>query len=70
MSRVPMTPERFQSRDVKRRLTKLESQMVYREASLVRLAARVKAIEQKFLHFEAALGLDPHDGVQTSGDRA
>ncbi len=47
MARTPMTPERFQSRDVKRRLTKLEKDLVYRDAALARLKAAIKHLQDQ-----------------------
>ncbi len=44
MSRAPMTPERFQSRDVKRRLSKLERNHDYLKADFVRLTGRLNGI--------------------------
>ncbi len=40
-----MTPERFQSRDTKRRLTALENQRDYLKADLTRALARISRVE-------------------------
>ncbi len=40
MGKQPMTPERFQQRDVKRRLTKLEDRFDYRSADIARLVKK------------------------------
>ncbi len=45
MSRTPMTPERFQSRDVKRRISALEKQKDYLRADHNRLSARLRIVE-------------------------
>ncbi len=45
MGRTPMTPEKFQSRDVKRRLSQLEKKREYMIADLHRLTARVRVLE-------------------------
>ncbi len=59
MSRTPMTPERFQSRDVKRRITKQENRLDYLKADFARMMVRVKLIEQ---------ALEDHDlGYQYKG---
>ncbi len=44
--RTPMTPERFQSRDVKRRLTKQENRLDYLKADFARMMARVRDLEE------------------------
>ncbi len=41
-----MTPERFQSRDVTRRISKLERQAEYRNADLARIVARLRALDE------------------------
>ncbi len=41
MSRTPMTPERFQARDVKRRLTQLENRIDYLKADFARLSGKL-----------------------------
>lgn len=46
MGRKPMTPERFQSRDVLRRLTKLEKDLIYRDAALARLKAAIRDLQE------------------------
>ncbi len=43
--RTPMTPERFQARDVKRRLTKLEKDLTYRDRALKHLQATIIRLE-------------------------
>jgi len=43
-----MTPERFQSRDVLRRIAKLERQYEYRGADLARIVARLNVLEDLF----------------------
>ncbi len=56
MARTPMTPERFQARDVKRRLSKIEKDLVYRDAALSRLQAQIIRLERDLVdHLE---GLD------------
>ncbi len=41
-----MTPEKFQSRDVLRRLGGLERKQEYRNADLARIVARIRALEE------------------------
>ncbi len=50
-----MTPERFQSRDVKRRLTKIEKDLVYRDAALVRLKGAIRQLELELVAIDMAV---------------
>lgn len=50
---TPMTPERFQSRDVKRRLSKLEKQMEYLRKDLHRELIRHNDLERWLLPLRA-----------------
>ncbi len=53
MPRTPMTPERFQSRDVKRRLSALEKKREYMVAEIHRLVARIRVLEGLVDHLAA-----------------
>ncbi len=52
-----MTPDRFQLRDLKRRMTRAEKQNDYRRSDLGQLAKRIRAAEDQLLkmHREIAL---------------
>ncbi len=43
--KTPMTPERFENRDIKRRVTKLEKQNEYRRSDSGALAKRIRWLE-------------------------
>ncbi len=58
MARTPMTPERFQARDVKRRLSKIEKDLVYRDAALSRLQAQIIRLERELKEHLDALDFD------------
>ncbi len=55
MGRQPMTPERFQSKDVKRRLTKLERKHDYLKADFARLSAQTRVLRDDLLQVLTAL---------------
>ena len=55
MARTPMTPERFQQRDVKRRITKLEKDQEYRRIDWRRLVLKIRDLERTIVVIERAL---------------
>ncbi len=55
MPRTPMTPEKFQTRDVKRRISSLEKKSEYRTADITRMMVRIKQLEKVVLELDVTL---------------